>query len=92
MAKVSASNVASRKPVSRKASAGGEGQSGAALATVLIQEAEAKAAREQAEYRSLKDRLTEIKALTGADHLEFRKAMVARQGVIEAAAKMEEIS
>lgn len=90
--KVSGTNMVERVPHKRKATAGGTGHNGAALASVLIQQAEAKAKAVTAEWKSLKERLAEIKLLSHEDHIEFRKAMVERQAQITNAAKLVNVN
>jgi hypothetical protein len=59
---------------------------------VLIQQAEAKAKAVTAEWKSLKDRLAEIKLLAHEDHIEFRRVMVERQAQISNAAKLTNVN
>lgn len=84
----SPSDMETRKPVKGKGKADASGHNGHALAVTLIQEAEAKARAVAAEYRTLKERLTEINLLSHEDHVEFRKMMVERQNQVTNAAKL----
>jgi hypothetical protein len=80
-------DIATQKPVSGKASAGGKGHVGAALATVFMREDEAKIRSDLKATDSLKARLRRLAKLSEPDHIEFRATMEARRDELKAQAK-----
>jgi hypothetical protein len=86
--KVSASNVAEMKPVSKAAAAANvTGAIGAALAEVFFQFEENRAANILGEQKSMKERLKEIAGLPGnKEHVAFRETLAAHVKEINAEA------
>jgi hypothetical protein len=75
--------IAEMKPISGKASAGNVGANGAALAVVLIKNAEAQASKEVKRAESQKDTLARLLSFTRDDHLEFRAHLETRRSEIK---------
>lgn len=80
-------DIREKTPVSTKASAGGKGHNGAALATVFLQEDERSAREAWKKQESMKDRLKKLCKLTEPDHVEFRATLEEKRAEIRAAAE-----
>jgi hypothetical protein len=82
----SASDMASRKPVSGKGKAGGDAVQGAALASVFIKTAMDQAEGIEKMQSTLKDQLIELRLLSTMQHPEFRKGIREKQAAYAAEA------
>lgn len=85
-------DIRNQTPISSKASAGGKGHNGAALATVFINETETAAREMVRQAESMKSRLKKLTALTAEDHVEFRATMAAKLEDLKGQAEAAKLS